>query len=80
VSVGRCIPELLAQGKLTKTRPTGRSELFDGHSAELGEEHVAGAAEAVASKRTLDALDFEALERAGARCCRSRRRTSPTTG
>jgi hypothetical protein len=63
VSVGRCIPELLAQGKLTNDQADRARELFDGHSAELSKSMSPFAAEAVASKRTLDALDFEALER-----------------
>lgn len=63
MSVGRCIPELLAKGKLSKDQANRARELFDGHSAELGQAMSPAAAETAASTRTLDALDFEALER-----------------
>lgn len=63
MSVGRCIPELLAKGKLTKEQADRARELYDGHSAELARSMSPAAAEAAASKRALDAIDFEALEK-----------------
>jgi hypothetical protein len=63
MSVRKCIPELLAEGKLTKDQADRARELFDGHAAELGRSMSPAAAEAVASKRTLDAVEFEAIER-----------------
>jgi hypothetical protein len=63
MSIARCIPELLAQGRLTKAQADRAQELYDGHAAELGKSMSPFAAEAAASRRTLDALDFEELER-----------------
>jgi hypothetical protein len=63
MSVGRCIPELLAQGRLTPAQAEKARELFEGHAAELSRSMSPFAAEAAASRRTLDALDFEQLER-----------------
>ena len=50
MSVGRCIPELLAEGKLDKDQADRARELYDGHAAELGQSMSPFAAEAVASK------------------------------
>jgi hypothetical protein len=57
------IPELLEQGKLTADQAERARELFDGHRAELERAMSPAAAEAVASQRTLDAVDFEAIEK-----------------
>jgi hypothetical protein len=64
MSVGRCIPELLEQGKLTKDQADRAQELFEGHSADLTRSMSPPAAEALASQRTLEAIDFEAVEAA----------------
>jgi hypothetical protein len=63
MTVGRCIPGLLDQGKLNKDQADRARELFDGHAAELGRSMSPAAAEALASERVLSALDFEALEK-----------------
>ena len=64
MSVGRCIPELVAEGKLTKEQADRARELYDGHRADLERSMSPAAAEAAATRRTLDALDFEAEEAA----------------
>lgn len=63
MTVARCIPDLLEQGKLTADQADRARELFDGHRAELERAMSPAAAEAVASQRTLDAVDFEAIEK-----------------
>lgn len=63
MSLGACIPDLVAQGRLTPKQAKKARDLFDGHAAELGRSMSPAAAEAVATKRTLEALEFEAIER-----------------
>jgi hypothetical protein len=63
MSLAGCIPELVAQGKLSEDQARRAQELFDGHSAELRKSMSPAAADAVASKRTLEALDFEAIHK-----------------
>jgi hypothetical protein len=41
MTIARCIPDLLRDGRLTPDQAKRAQELFDGHSAELAE-HVAG--------------------------------------
>jgi hypothetical protein len=80
VSLGRCIPDLVAQGKLTPDQAERARALYEGHAAELGRSMSPAAAEAAATRRTLEALDFEEIRRGKTPCCRSRRKTSPPTG
>jgi hypothetical protein len=63
VSLGRCLPALVDQGKLSPDQAKHARELYDGHVEELTKSMSLASAEAVASKRTVDALDFEAAER-----------------
>lgn len=63
MTLARCIPKLLAAGKLDKDQAKRAAELYDGHAAELGRSMAPAAAEALATKRALDGFDFEALEK-----------------
>jgi hypothetical protein len=63
VSLGRCIPELLAAGKVSPERAVHARRRFDDQRSELEKSMAPDAAEAAASERTLNILDYEALHK-----------------
>jgi hypothetical protein len=63
MTIARCIPGLLEAGELSEDQAKRAQELYDGHAAELARDMSPAAAEAAATRRTLDALDFEAIEK-----------------
>jgi hypothetical protein len=63
VSLGHCISGLVADGKLTDEQARRASETYQEHLADLRKTMGDDAAEAVASRKTVDALDFEAARR-----------------
>lgn len=63
MSLALCIPDLVAKGTITEDQGRKAQRLFGELQAELRRTLGPGAADAVASKRTAAALEFEAIER-----------------
>jgi hypothetical protein len=63
VSLGHCISGLVADGKLTDEQARRASETYQEHLTDLRKTMGDDAAEAIASRKTVDALDFEAARR-----------------
>jgi len=63
VSLNRCIPELLESGAINEEQAAKATGLFEELTEQLRRNMGADAAEALASTRTVDALDFEARQR-----------------
>lgn len=60
MSLARCIPDMLLKRKISPELAERAETAFAGHAAELGRAMAPDAAEALASTRALDGLDFEA--------------------
>lgn len=63
MSLRRCILQLGHDGQLTPEQAQRAGDLYDAHAAELSRSMSGAAADAVASRRTLDALEYDALRR-----------------